>query len=336
MVLKINKVKDKLRFFGRYAIHDEKVILDWVGSGFELKFKGDSIRVFVQTNACDTPVYVYMEIDGKGQKTAVSNSNEVLMVDGLERGEHSFKLLRITEIYSPIDNVNDYLYITGIELGREDNFELLDFPKMKKTVIDFYGDSITNAWASLAEPDSEERRICDNDYTVSYAYLVSEKLNADARVCAVSGHGIVASCDGVRDEPMKRFYKMKCRSLPVEMDFEPKPDIVVIALGTNDQGGGISDCEFAKAAKDFVAMVRNDAPNAEIIWMYGMMNVKYKPVLRELFDELKQTDKHVSYLPIENVKRENKETGAFGHPNKKGERRIADELLKHIKNIMRY
>ena len=333
MVLPIQKIKDKISLRGRCALHNGKIVMDWVGSGFEIRFTGDFIRVFFETESGDMPVYVYSEVDGRRQKTAVSNSNEAIVADKLGSGVHTFKLLRITEVYSPIDNIKDYLLITGIELGKEGEFELWNAPEPRKTVIDFYGDSITNAWSSLAEPDCEERRICDNDYTVSYAYLTSEALNAEARVCAVSGRGVVASCTGERTEPLKRFYNMKSRFLPIGMDFSPKPDIIVIALGTNDCGGGVSDDEFKEGAREFVKLVRTDAKDAEIIWMYGMMNEKYVPILKELIDELKQTDSHISFLPIKHVKREDNETGAFGHPNIKGEKRIADELIKHISKV---
>lgn len=334
MVLPIEKVKDKITLLGRCALHDGKIVMDWVGSGFEITFRGDFIRVFFETEADSQPVYVYSEIDGRRQKIAVSNSNEVLVMDNLGEGAHKFKIIRITEVYSSIDKIEDYLFVTGIELGRKGKFEIMKPADSCRKVIDFYGDSITNAWASLAEPDSEDRRICDNDYTVSYAYLTSAALGADARVCAVSGHGIVASCDGDRSEPMKRFYNMKVRCLPIEMDFSSQPDVVVIALGTNDVAGGVPDEEFRLAAADFVRMVRSDAEKAEIVWMYGMMNDRFIPVLKDLIDELKRTDAHISFLPIKCVRREDDETGAFAHPNIKGERRIANELINHINGLL--
>ena len=331
-------ITENIILHGRSTVYNGKISMDWVGDGFGLEFIGTSIRVFFETEADKSadgvsPIYIYSELDGKKQKTSISSSKDVLVIDGLDYGRHSFKVLRATEVYSPIDDVKDYLFAAAVEIGETDDCRICDIQSAEKPIIDFYGDSITNAWASLAKPDNEQKRICDNDYTVSYAYLVTKALNAEARVCAISGRGIVANCFGDRSEPMKRFYGMASRGMSDKYDFADKPGIAVIALGTNDAAGGVEEGEFKEAAKEFINMVRNDAPNAKIIWMYGMMNKKFIPVLRELTDEMRTNDKNLSFLPIESVRREDNETGAFGHPNRKGQKRIADTLLSYIKSL---
>lgn len=324
-------LKDKINLCGRCTMHDDKINMDWVGAGMEFSFCGDYLRIFFETNAekINIPLYIYSEIDGIGHKTAVSRSDEVLAIDLPEFKTHTFRLLRITEVKSPINDVSDYLFVTGIDLGR--NGKLLNLPKKEK-IIDFYGDSITNGWASLADPQSEERRQCDNDYCVSYAYLTANELNADARICAVSGHGIVSDCHGDRSEPMKLFYDMESRYLPIKMSFDKKADIIVSALGTNDCAANVSDTEMRDGIKEFISLIRKDSPDTHIVWMYGMMNTSYIPMMTKLFDELK--DRNISFLPIEPVRASLNETGAFGHPNRKGERRIADALISHIKSVL--
>ena len=49
MVLPIQKIKDKITLHGRCALHNGKIVMDWVGSGFEIRFTGDFIRVFFET-----------------------------------------------------------------------------------------------------------------------------------------------------------------------------------------------------------------------------------------------------------------------------------------------
>ena len=165
--------------------------------------------------------------------------------------------------------------------------------------------------------------------------LAAKALEAEARVCTFSGRGVVADCHGNRAEPMKMFYPPASRSLPVRFDFADEPDITVIALGTNDCGGGVENDEFKEAAKDFIKMVRCDSPNAEIIWIYGMMNERFVSVLHDLTEEMRIRDKKISFFPIEPVKKEKNELGALGHPNRIGQKRIAEELLKHIKQNIR-
>lgn len=327
MFKSIGEIQNKINLKGRCAIYNGKLNADWVAAGFECSFVGNSIRVFFETEAHNTPVYVCCETDGQRQKIAVSSSSEVLVIDGLEYGSHDFSIMRVTEVFSPKNNVTDYLFITGIDLG---DGELEDKKIEKRKRIDFYGDSITNAWASLADPDSTERRQCDNDFSISYANLTAKALNAEANVCAVSGHGIICSHDGNRSEPMSMFYNMQSRYLPLKTDFAEKPDLIVIALGTNDTGGNTSNEEMGGGMKKFISLLRRTMPETPIVWIYGMMNEYYVPMMTELIDKLSKDDKNVYFLPFKAIKRENNETGAFGHPNIKAQKAIAEKLTNYI------
>lgn len=333
MFYSVDEIKDKIIPCGRHAFFEKKLNIDWVGGGFEFDFEGEYLRIFFETEAGDSPVYILVEIDGVGHKFAISNANTVFAADNLETGKHSVKLIRITELDSHQKDIKDYLFVTGIDLGACG--KLCTPIREKKLVIDFYGDSITNAWQALAYPGGAERRLCDNDYSVSYAYKTAKALGAEARICAVSGHGVVCDCGGDRSRPMKMFYPMKSRYLPIKMTFEEKPDIIVVSLGTNDGWGGASEKEFANEAANFVQMLHKDSPEADIIWLYGAMGGDYKPVLSRLAEDMKKQGMRFSFLPVEAVSKEADEVGGLGHPNKKGELRLAEELTEHIKNILK-
>ena len=330
--MRISEIEDKLSLHGRCQIADGKINMEWSGSGFSCNFKGSAVRIFWEKDSGGEVVYVRCEVDGQAQKTAILGSNEVLVVDDLEEGEHSLTLLRLSEYFSPKDSLN----ITEIKIDSDNALAFLPAPEKKKRRIDFYGDSITNGWHVHARQDYEGDTYCNcyNDFSSSYAYLTAQEFDAEAFVCAVSGHGIVSTWDKDRSNPMKTFYKMKSRSLPIEMDFSEKPDLIVIALGTNDCSGGVSEQEMKAGITEFIKMLRRDAPDTEIIWTYGMINEGYIPMMKALFDDIGKTDKHVSFLPIEHVKSEENEVGGTGHPNKKGQRRIADELINYVRQRM--
>lgn len=334
MKLSIADIQDKIVVHGRCAVCDDKLNMDWVGAGFSVKFKGDSIRVFFKTDAFKLnssdrePVYVCSETDGIVQKFAVLDSTEVLVIDGLENKEHTFKIMRITEMFFP----EQYLFVTGIDLGRngiEAVVKTIDLPKKK---FDFYGDSITNAYASLADPITNEKLQCNNDFSVSYAYKTAQNFNAEACVCAVSGHGIISTWYGNRNEPMKNYYRQKSRYLPIETDFSDRPDLIIIALGTNDYAAGVSEDEMKEGMLEFVHMIRKDVANTDIIWIYGMMTNGYSGMMKRLFADIEKTDNHFYSLHIDMVELDDDEVGGDGHPNKKGQLRIADELTQFIKS----
>lgn len=328
MFIPITEFKDKIKLYGRCAMADDKINLEWNGSGFEICFKGDSIRVFFEKENAGETIYIRCEIDGKVQKVAISNSKEVFVADNLNDGIHSFKLLRLNEYYSPCDTVN----VTGVDIGTKDCLNILQLTKKHRKRIDFYGDSITNGWHVYAEPDYESDMHCNcyNDYSASYAYLTANAFNANAYVCAVSGHGIISTWDGDRSKPMKMFYEMKSRSMPIKMDFSDKPDLIVVALGTNDWAAGVPEDQLKCGIRDFIKMLRSDALNTKIIWMYGMINDGYMVMMQELFADLKNNDINIDFLPITPMKAEDNEVGGTGHPNKNGQRRIANELINYI------
>lgn len=334
MKLSIAEIQDKIIMHGRCALYHDMLNVDWVGAGLSLRFFGDSIRVFFETDAYKLnpadkdPIYVYSEIDGIAQKFAIMDSKEVLVIDGLENKEHTFKIMRITELFFP----EQYLFISGIDFGRKGIDALLKTPPAPGMRFDFYGDSITNAYASLTDPITNEKMQCNNDYSISYANQTALNFYADACVCAVSGHGIVSVWDGNRSEPMKNYYKQKSRHLPIEMDFSKKPDLIVIALGTNDFAAGVSDDEMRKGMLAFIQMIRQDMPDTDIIWIYGMMTNGYCDMMQSLFEDIKKSDNHFYSLHINIVEPEQEEVGGDGHPNRKGQKRIADELTAFIRS----
>lgn len=343
MKFSISAITDKIVLHGRCAMYDNKLNTDWVGGGFTCRFKGDSIKIFFETEADEAPVYVKCILDEKTEhqkteKHSVCNSDDIITIDNLNYGEHTLKLVRITEVLDDRTKTKQYLNTTHIEISAYEpnagEAELLSAKKTTKYTFDFYGDSITNGWAGLADENEVNFNIkpCHSDHSITYAYKVSERLNADARVCAVSGHGIIAKWDGDLSMPIKNFYQKQSLILPIKPDFSEKPDLIVVALGTNDACGGVSDNDMKNGILDFVQMLRNDAPDTEIIWYYGMMNQTYIPLMTKLFEELSKDDKHISFLPVKNITLEDKEFAGCGHPNKKAQLRFADTLEEHIKS----
>ena len=86
MFIPIAEFKDKIELYGRCAMADDKINLEWNGSGFGICFKGDSIRVFFEKENAGEIIYIRCEIDGKVQKVAISNSKGVFVADNLNDG----------------------------------------------------------------------------------------------------------------------------------------------------------------------------------------------------------------------------------------------------------
>ena len=322
---------------GRCLVKDGKIICDNVGTGFECRFSGSSIRIYPALESSDaSPVYFMVTIDGTCFKTSVASGNQTIVCDGLSEGEHFLKIVRITEIRSgECSLVGGMMFARGEVMGEKPM--ILPPPPKKGRKIAFFGDSITNGWGVLNDGTRDVFTIYEQDHTKTYAYLTAEHFDADEIVLAISGHGVVSDCNKCRDNPMKNFYRFLSRrreQLYNISDEDKKPNLVVVALGTNDNGGGVSVKEFCDGVRDFVSMIRADLPETDLIWLYGMMGNAYSEAMRELFDELYISDRHLYFLESRPICRENEEIGAGGHPNAVGQKRIASELTEFVEKTL--
>ena len=109
----------------------------------------------------------------------------------------------------------------------------------KKLSIEFIGDSITCAYGVDAPDQSYSFTTTTENFSKSYAYLASQKLDADYSIVALSGHGIVSgysSGDKWADGVVPLYYTKisKNDKYPGDWDFEHhKYDVVLINLADN-------------------------------------------------------------------------------------------------------
>lgn len=312
---------------GRTAFDGSVLTADWSGAGFAFRFSGSAVTVYLSVNAQEIPAHFLVSLDGVNTRQSFAVSTETVTFPALAEGEHTLRLVRLTECRLA---GADTLSFTGIELRGEDPCFLAP-PERKPHLIDFYGDSITCGWGVLAEPGSEGFVIEEEDASHAYAMLTAEALDAEYGICAYSGHGIVSNCHGDRSEPMKLFYPLATRKSLLAFDHKNNhPDAIVVALGTNDGGGKVSFDEFAAGAREFIDLIRRDYPDTEIFWIYGMMGNGYAGVLSALAKDLP----HLHFILSVPLDPQKGEIGASGHPSTVGARRVADELIAAIREVL--
>ena len=106
----------------------------------------------------------------------------------------------------------------------------------------------------------------------------------------------------------------------------------MINAGTNDNGGRVTDEDFYRESDKFLSRVREVYPDAQIIWLYGMMGLRYKAVLDKVISE--KNDPKMHFLPVACITDEADEKGAVGHPNEKGQKRAAKALIEKISSLI--
>ncbi len=317
---------DRLRIKGRYSVKDDMLAFDWSNSGFSFAFFGTGFCISLGRYGADIPAYVKIVIDGsRRQRFAVVNGSEMLIVEGLSEKRHRVDVLRVTEGEDPL------LFDSISLFGQNAAFRNPPFNSPRR--IEFVGDSITCGYGVLGNSSHPTYQTYQQDSTYSYAYLTAEKFGADSRHISISGKGIVCNCEGNREDVKTGEYCNWLTRKGGEVTDGWQPQVVVINIGTNDSGGPASFEEFSEAGRELVAKHRAKYPDADIIWLYGMMNGYYCDTLKNLIKDINKNDPKVHFVFVDNIADNPSEIGANGHPNVHASVRVSNILFKKIRAL---
>lgn len=325
--------------FGRTVMKDGRLRLEWSGSGFAVRVAGTQAKIFLNA-AVDKDAqapYVRVWVDGKeGETTAVSGTVSIQL--HLGAGEHLIQLVRLSEVLTvaPIHVVS--LQVYG---DRQTPPDLLSPPVLPQRRIEFIGDSITCGFGVTGQPyavTGKPGRFLteEEDVTKTYAGITAAYFGADARYIASSGRGvchnnIVGEGDGLL---IPQLFDLDSPEENTKWDFSLwQPQVVVINAGTNDYRGKTTPEEMRTGVKAFLEQVRRAYPNAEIIWMYGMMNRNLEEPLIQGIEKYNDVyGEKVHYLPVTTISGVS-EQGALSHPNAAAQRDRAKPLQELITQL---
>jgi len=241
----------------------------WPGGYFEGRFKGTNVKVNVETNE---PVRVL--IDGELRTTLTGPGASTFITKGLPDSEHLVRLEKVTESQSGGPRF----------LGFFTNGNALP-AKPRARQIEFIGDSHTVGYGNTSptrECDSAKVR-ATTDTQLAFGPLAAKALDADYRVIAYSGYGVIRNYAGrMPGDNLPRIY---ARTVPGETPLsvtaeDPKwrPKVIVINLGTNDFSTPLkpgepwaSDAEFHEDYRihyiAFIRWLRREQPQAKFVLM---------------------------------------------------------------------
>ncbi|MFJ9586171.1 GDSL-type esterase/lipase family protein [Streptomyces acidicola] len=190
-------------------------------------------------------------------------------------------------------------------------------PPAPEKLIEFVGDSIT-----VGTTTSQNAR-------TAYGWLIGERLGAEHTQIAQGGACLVPAADGCVGLE-RQFTKLNPNAPTPDWDFSRyRANAVVINLGTNDVGHGVSPAQFQEAYSSLLRKVRAAHPQA---WIFALETFRGRFVpqteaaVRAAVDG---GDSRVSFVDT---------TGWLGsgdltdsvHPNDQGHRVVADRLAPVI------
>ena len=217
-------------------------------------------------------------VDGELIKDVVMSEKEqtVELFSGTSARTAAVKVMHLSEAN------NGCIGVKGITVTSSSTKPVKPTPK-KDLTIEFIGDSITCAYGVEAESQYVGFSTSTENFSLSYAYLAAQLLDADYSAVCYSGHGIVSGYtnDGTKntDSLVPPYYEMvgKPNDYQAAWDFDAHPvDVVVLNLGTNDDSYATTELEargteYQEKYEEFLKQIRKCNPDAHIICTLGIM-----------------------------------------------------------------
>lgn len=328
--------------FGRVLLNDKNHI-ELISSGAHVGFSfvGTECQVYAYLPHATGHNYLQYELDGVYQKRIkISGLNkQSFVIQASDNGTHTVWLYKATEAHTGpifVEKVTG----EGLKPLKRSNLPL----------IEFIGNSITcGAAADPSEVPCGAGAYHDqhNAYQ-AYGPRIARDLNANFILSSVSGIGIYRNWNS--DGPtMPQVYEKSDfqKESQRNWDFQNyTPDIVSIALGTNDFSNGdgkrerlpFDSATFVNAYIKFVELVKSKYPTTQIALLSSPMvnserSAKMKNCLtavKKNIDASHPTDKPVSLFFFKPMQAR----GCTGHPDVEDHRELGEEITPFFKALI--
>ena len=307
----------------------EDYTYQWPGSYFRAAFQGT--QVYFRIVQGDQILHVI--VDGQSTPPLVKPAPGPYQVKGLSSGKHTIAMFVATESQAAPNIFGGFAIPSGEQP--------LNPPQLRRQ-IEFIGDSHTVGYGNLSPTTvcTHQQVWADTDDTQAFGPIVARHYDADYQINAISGRGVVRNYGGSPSDTLPQAYpyvlfaKQHSYSDPAW-----KPQVLVIALGTNDFSTPLHSGEpwqtrdqlyrdYESTYEHFLQQLRASNPHADIIvWATdiggGEVESEANKVVRQL---QQQGDRRITFLPINGL--------SFGacnsHPTLADDKVIAQQLEGRI------
>lgn len=323
-------------------LQNDNVILIGTASSVSFNFTGNECAISLQSvDSYEHHNYVSLVLDDKyiGKIRIEKGASQWFSIKVTENiKKHTLEIYKNTEAQS------------GNVLFAGTTAKLTSISSKKKKKIEFIGDSITCGAASdSVDCDKGQYHDHHNGY-YAYGPVLSRAIGVDYLMSCVSGIGMYRNWnDENKDEAImpdvyQNLYLTKDTSKP-KYDFAFQPDIISIALGTNDFSGGDGKKErlpfnaekYVSNYINFIKMLYEHNPNVQIVitnspMVAGERAIVFEDCLNKVKNAFAEDKKHKPILIFKFKPMTPK--GCSGHPDVADHKVLADEYAPFLKKLL--
>ncbi|NTW25341.1 MAG: SGNH/GDSL hydrolase family protein [Lentimicrobium sp.] len=309
----------------------------------EFQFEGELCKISLRNIAQKGEYnYVSVEIDDEyqGRLRVSGDKSRLFTIKPLkESALHTLRIYKATEAHTGV-----------VAFGGVQALDIEPVAAVERTKIEFIGNSITCGMGNDSGeiPCGRNKWYDQHNAYWSYASIAARALNADFMLSSVSGAGIYRNWNS--DGPtVPRQYESAYLHIDstLKWDFSNWiPDVVVIALGTNDLSDGdgemprlpFDSTAFINEYVGFVGTIHSHYPDSRLVLLSSPMHTGAKSdLLLSCLESVKKLSelqhpalKQISVFRFESVTA----TGCSGHPDISEHKLMAEQLIPFMKGIV--
>ncbi len=309
----------------------EEYAAQWPGSYFETEVAGPEVYFRVGTNYA---IY-HVVVDGGTPMVLSHPGAGVYRVSGMGAGAHAVKVLIVTENQGGPNGFGGF----AVPLD-EKTLAVTGRSVLRGKQIEFIGDSHTVGYGNTSSTRScpGDGVWLATDTSKAFGATTANHYGADYQVNAISGRGIVRNYNGVGRDTLPMVYPyVLFDKKQVYADASWKPQVIVIALGTNDFSTPLNPGEkwttrealhkdYEATYVGFLKMLRAKNPGVYfVVWTTGSAEIEDEA--KKVVEQAKaQGEARITLVPVDGLQF----TGCDYHPSVADDGVIRDKLVQAI------